>query len=289
MLRRAINAASSAGESASSGNAASSAGESASSGNAASSAGESASSGNAASSAGESASSGTGRETADEARFAGITVYRGLVPAHRLAHLLVRPRVLVWLGPGQHCVCYPISGGRLISFVAATQAADWHTESWTAPGRVEELVGAYVGWHQDVRGVLSAADSVTRWALYDRPALARSHTDRLTVIGDAAHPMLPFGAQGANQAIESAVTLALCLQGTTTSELPAALARYQSIRQPRLAQVTAAVREHEGDHHLADGEPQCQRDDDLPDRRRLESQERLFGYDAERADVAAAI
>src|SRR5947207_10509013 len=105
---------------------------------------------------------------ADRPRFSGQTVYRGLVPADRLPELVRHPTVVIWLGPGRHCVCYPISRGTLVSFVATAPAGDWRGESWTAQARREELTDAYTGWHDEVRAVLGAADTVTRWALHDR-------------------------------------------------------------------------------------------------------------------------
>ncbi len=220
----------------------------------------------------------------DRPRFSGLTVYRGLIPAGRLASLTADPVVLIWLGPGQHCVCYPVSGGRL-SFVAATRQR-WPTgspgESWTEPGDVAELVQAYQGWHHQVRAVVAGADTVTRWALHDRSALTRWHTRRVAVLGDAAHPMLPVGAQGANQAIEDAAALAAGLRRADPGDVPAVLARYQLLRAPRLSRVAAWVRANTADHHLPDGPGQRDRDRALA-RRGLSDQDWLFGYDAEAA------
>lgn len=235
---------------------------------------------------------------ADDARYAGITVYRGLVRARRLAGLVADPRVLVWLGPGQHCVCYPISGW--VSFVAATPSDGWRAETWTAPGRVADLVTAYAGWHHDVLDMLAAADSVTRWALHDRAPLARLCTRRVAVVGDAAHAMLPFGAQGANQAVEGAAALATCLRQAATGraaternaasladQVTFALARYEQLRLGRLARVGALVRDRERNHHLPDGAEQRQRDQGLNARESLRHQAWLYGYDAEQAAIGA--
>jgi salicylate hydroxylase len=218
--------------------------------------------------------------TRDDARYSGTTVYRGLVPLD--AGPATRPRVNIWLGPGQHCVWYPVARGRYLNVVATRPEPEWYGRSWQAPGAVSDLVAAYAGWHPEVVDVLSAAPSVTRWALHDRAALDRWYQGRVTVIGDAAHPVLPFGAQGANQAIESAVALAACLLSAGL-ELPAALAAYQRIRAPRLAQVVDAVRRNAADHHLADGAGQAGRDRRLPARARLRAQAWLFGHDAERS------
>ena len=98
-------------------------------------------------------------------------------------------------------------------------------ESWQTPADPVELRRAFAGWHPEVVAMLARAESVTRWALHDRAPLASWHSDRLVVVGDAAHPLLPFGAHGANQAIESAVTLATVLSGWSGSDWSGALPR----------------------------------------------------------------
>lgn len=228
------------------------------------------------------------RLVADRPRFSGQAVYRGLVPAGRLPHLLDEPRVQIRLGPGRHCVCYPVSNGRWISFVATAPAGRWRTESWTEPATVEDLVAGYGGWHEEVRRLLSAADSVTRWALHDRDTVSRWTAGRVTLAGDAAHPMLPFGAQGANQGVEDALALALCLRHASPQEVPAALARYEEVRRPRTETVHRTIRQNARNHHFADGEEQQQRDRSMHERWSLSGQEWLFGYDAEAA-VSGAV
>jgi salicylate hydroxylase len=211
--------------------------------------------------------------------FSGITVYRGLT--RRIGGGCA---VMLWLGPGQHCVCYPISGGRLnVVATAPVGRTQTSTESWTAPGRVADVVAAYQGWHDDVVETLSSLESVTRWALHERPQPPRLCSDRIALVGDAAHPMLPFGAQGASQAIEDAAALATCLSGIGPADLAPALRRYEHVRGPRLARVAATVGVHRAEHHLADGPRQRERDRTLNRRMRLDGQRWLYGYDAERA------
>jgi salicylate hydroxylase len=227
---------------------------------------------------------------ADAPRYSGQDVYRGLVPGGRLAQVVAAAKVQIWLGPGQHCVYYPVAGGDLVSFVATTPAAGWTGESWTAPGRIGDVVAAYPDWHQEVRAVLAAGDTVTRWALHDRDPITRFSHQRVTLAGDAAHPMLPFGAQGANQAIEDAVALAACLR-TAAAAAPdgrpeavtAALQRYERARLPRTDRVHQTMRENARNHHYADGQEQRQRDRTMTRDWGLAGQEWLYGYDAERA------
>jgi len=226
----------------------------------------------------------------DEPRYSGTTVYRGLIRTGSP----VRPRVAIWLGPGQHCVWYPVSGGAQVSFAAVVRDPDGadpgrRIESWRTPADPADLRRAFAGWHPDVVTMLARAESVTRWALHDRAPLASWHSDRLVVIGDAAHPMLPFGAHGANQAIESAVTLATVLSGWSGRDRAGALAAYQRVRFDRLIQISATVVRNHQDHHLADGARQRWRDRALATGLRLSEQDWLYGYDAQataRAELA---
>jgi salicylate hydroxylase len=197
------------------------------------------------------------------ARPSGLTVHRGLFTSDRLPWLRDRPAVRIWLGPGRHVVCYPVSGGAHISVTAVTRSD-----------------GGYAGWHDEVQQVLAAAGRLRTWTLDDRPPLPRWHTRRVAVVGDAAHPMPPLGAQGANQAVEDAVVLAACLR--TGTDVAAALRRYERLRKPRVARVVAWVRANARDHHLADGAEQRRRDAAAPQRRGLDRHEWLYGYDAER-------
>ena len=223
----------------------------------------------------------------DQARFGGVMVYRSVIDTDQLPRFDA-PRVSVWLGPGHHCVWYPVSGGRQYNVVAAvampSQTSQPIPVSWRAAAAPDELRRAFQGWHPDVAAVLGAARDVTGWGLYDRPALPRWSRAGVTVVGDAAHAVLPFGAQGANQAIESAATLATCLR--IENDLAAALARYERLRAPRLARVQAAVQRNADDHHLADGAGQCARDATLAEGTLRPAQDWLFGYDAEAGALA---
>lgn len=234
----------------------------------------------------------------DQPRYSGQTIYRALIPARRVPFLLAEPKVVLWLGPGQHCVSYPISGGDRISLAATVADPHWNTgrprpvaspqrgESWSALGRVVDLIAAYTGWHPEVRALTSAPESVSRWALHDRDLLPRWSTGRVTVIGDAAHPMLPFLAQGANQAIEDAVALATCLRDVDRAGIPHALARYQRIRQPRTNEVHRVSRANTGALHLPDGAEQRSRDAAFAATPALAAQDWIYGYDAEAAVTA---
>ncbi|MEV0374549.1 FAD-dependent monooxygenase [Streptomyces sp. NPDC050636] len=219
---------------------------------------------------------------ADRPRASGQSVYRGLVDGRRVPALVAEPRVLLWLGPGRHFVCYPVSGGRLVNFVATVPTAGATDESWSRRGRSEDVAAAYEGWCADVTSVIGAADKVSLWALHDRAPIERWSTGRITLLGDSAHPMLPFLGQGANQAVEDAVALAGCLRDATSHTLPAALERYESMRRPRTTQVQERSRGNSTAFHLPDGDEQRERDARMgtpaPER-----QDWLYAYDVERS------
>lgn len=231
---------------------------------------------------------------ADQPRYSGQTIYRGLVPAQRVPFLLTDPRVRLWFGPDQHVVCYPVSSGRQVSFGATVSSCDWREESWSARGDRAQLAAAYAGWHPDVAALIGAAETVSRWALHDRESIERLSAGRVVVIGDAAHPMLPFQAQGANQAIEDAVVLAVCLSDAglsgpdSLSSLSTALRRYERIRLPRATRIQHQSRANAQTFHLADGDAQRRRDTSAQTTSGLDRHEWLFGYDAEQAAVTAA-
>jgi salicylate hydroxylase len=193
-------------------------------------------------------------------RFSGSIAYRGLVPAERIAHLALPYRANAWLGPDHHFVHYWVAAGRFLNFVGIVPGGDWRVESWSATGEVADALAEFEGWHPQVRAIIAAAERVHRWGLYDRDPLATWGDGRVTLLGDAAHAMLPFMAQGACQAIEDAAVLTRCLADATRETLPAALLRYQEIRQPRVWEVQRASRQNATTYHLPDGEAQRARD-----------------------------
>jgi len=224
---------------------------------------------------------------ADTPIFSGFTVYRGLVPIDRVPHLFDRPQVLFWLGPGGHVTSYPIVSRQLIHFSAVIASPDWDPKVWSAPGQVADAVAAFQGWTDTVRDLIGAADTVTRWALFDREPTGRWHGQRTVLVGDAAHPMLPFMSQGANQAIEDAATLVTLLVRAGL-ERDAALQAYQTLRQPRVAEVHRHARIRGRTFHFQDGEQQRQRDAAMPKTEDIGSYEWLYGFDAEQLPLDRA-
>lgn len=216
-------------------------------------------------------------------RFSGHIAYRMLVDADRMPEAVAEPDVVIWLGPGRHAVRYPVARGRQVNVVATAPVDGWDAPSWAVAGRTEDVLRAYGGWHPRVRATLAGADRVTCWALHDAPAPARLGTRRIAVVGDAGYPMLPFGAQGANQAIEDAVALAVCLDGTGPAGVPDALRRYERVRLPRRIRVGEAVRDNADSHHVVDVTAQRRRDRGIRAGEHPRNRDWLYGYDAELA------
>jgi salicylate hydroxylase len=214
-----------------------------------------------------------------DARFSGLCVFRCLVPAEKAPDMALRPVQTLWLGPGRHFVHYPICGGRLVNIVACVPAGDWRAESWTAEGQITDLIKEFVGWDNRVHELITSASDTKRWALYDRLPLDHWTEGRITLLGDAAHAMLPFFAQGAAQAIEDAAVLAACLRSADQGSVPQALRRYEEVRRPRASQVQLMSRGREVRNHLPDGPEQQQRDTELTNGDPLRQSAWLYGYD----------
>jgi salicylate hydroxylase len=170
-----------------------------------------------------------------KAQFTGIMVWRGLVPMERLPPHQRRLVGNNWIGVGGHVVTYPLRRGELLNFVAAVERDDWQVESWTEPGTREECLRDLAVWHKDVHTIVHNIDQPYKWALLGREPLAHFAQGRVCVMGDAAHPTLPFLAQGANMALEDAIILARLLD--SDSDVPAALVRYEQARLERTARI----------------------------------------------------
>lgn len=215
------------------------------------------------------------------ARFSGLCAFRCLVSADQAPEIAKRPVQTLWLGPGHHLVHYPICAGRLVNLVAFAPAGDWRTESWTVDGEIADLIAEYDGWDPRVEQLIRSASETKRWAMYDRDPLVRWTKGRVALLGDAAHAMLPFFAQGAAQAIEDAFALAECLRGAVPASAPEALHRYEKIRLPRASKIQLMSRGREVLNHLPDGIEQQRRDLDLAAGNPLRDSAWLYGHDHE--------
>lgn len=178
--------------------------------------------------------------------FTGVVAFRAVVPTERLMGVPNLDAFTKWWGPDPETqiVTFPLNPGR-DTFVFATAPQDsWTEESWTAPGSVDELRAMYADFHPEARALLAAADEVLKSALYVREPLPRWSTDRVTLLGDACHPMMPFMAQGAGQAIEDAVVLTRALD-QVDADLAKQLHAYETARRDRTARIQIGSRGNE--------------------------------------------
>jgi salicylate hydroxylase len=221
---------------------------------------------------------------AEEPNFAGCVAYRGLVPVERIADLGLERGNHSWLGPGGHLVHYFVSGGRLLNFVGWTEHDTWNREDWTDRATIERALVAFAGWHPQVRRIISEADTCFIWALFDRDPLPKWSAGRVTLLGDACHPMYPFMAQGAAQAIEDGACLAALLaKGGDPVET---LRRYEQTRLPRVTRLQQMSRANKHRYHMQDGPEQIERDAAMVANRERspETMQWLFGFDASVVD-----
>src|SRR5947209_7246962 len=180
--------------------------------------------------------------------FAQRTAWRAVVPAALLPAEFRAPVTSLWLGRDAHLVHYPVKGGREVNIVAIIRD-DWREPGWSAPGKPSELAPRFAGFAPAARALIALPERWQKWALFDRPARSVGAQGPVTLLGDAAHPMLPFLAQGGAMAIEDAAVLAQCLG---RDDDPArALRAYESARQRRVARVQREARQNSWRYHLS--------------------------------------
>jgi salicylate hydroxylase len=194
--------------------------------------------------------------------FKKCLAYRGLIPSEQVAHLSIPVEAQIWLGPGRHFVHYYVRNGTLLNFVANVDRGEWSEESWTKPGDIHDLRREFGDWHFQIRSITEAVTETFILALHDRQPLERWSRGRVTLLGDACHPMEPHVAQGAAQAIEDGATLSACL-AASPSDVPGALGRYEALRLPRTARIQRLADVNRQTFHLPDGPEQRNRDSAL--------------------------
>jgi salicylate hydroxylase len=175
--------------------------------------------------------------------FSGSVAYRGLVARERIADWATE-RWQMWLGKGRHFLAFPVRAGKLINYVGFLPTDEKMKESWSAPGDPDILRRAFAGWDPRIERLLSEVKLTFRWALYDREPLPVWTRHRLSLLGDAAHPMLPHLGQGANQAIEDGMALATILAHAGRATAPSALLAYERLRRERVAEVQREARKN---------------------------------------------
>ncbi len=175
--------------------------------------------------------------------FHGTISYRGLVSRERLPDWPM-DRWQMWAGPSRHFLVFPVRHGTMVNYVGFVPTDEQMKESWSAPGDPEVLRREFQSWDPRIGEVLKQVDETFRWALYDREPLPTWSHGRLTLLGDAAHPMLPHLGQGANQSIEDGMALATILAHVDTAAVPASLRAYERLRRERVAEVQLGARKH---------------------------------------------
>jgi salicylate hydroxylase len=182
-------------------------------------------------------------------RYTGNMTWRALVPVEKPDPDLATPTASFWLGPKGHVVTYYVNGGKAVNIVAVRESDSWVEESWTVPSTREELMQGYVGWNEKLLRLFSQAEKIYKWGLFDRDPMKTWTKGNVTLMGDAAHPMLPFLSQGAAMAIEDGYVLAAAL--ARTDNVKDGLHAYERARLPRTTRVQLGARAKAGDYHLS--------------------------------------
>lgn len=195
----------------------------------------------------------------DIPHFTGCVCWRGLVPVEALGGDTIAPGLTQWWGPHGHVVHYFVRRGELVNFVAHYDSDAWTEESWTHECGVEELMETYAGWNDSLLRLFQSSDKYYKWALYDRDPLERWGEGRASLLGDSAHPMLPYLGQGACMAIEDSCILADVV--ARMSDDPAgALREYERARMPRTTQAQLGSRHRARENHLVSPVARLKRD-----------------------------
>lgn len=191
---------------------------------------------------------------ADAPRFTGCVAWRTTIPANDLPPNHVRPVSSNWIGQRGHFVHYYVRRGELVNCVGCVERDGWLAESWSAEGEVNDFANDFAGWHPDLHVLINTASRCFRWGLFDRDPMPRWSDGRVTLLGDACHPMLPFMAQGAVMSIEDAYVLSRCIAAGTRvgRTLVDVFARYERLRRERTAEVQAMSRRNMALFHNVD-------------------------------------
>ncbi len=176
------------------------------------------------------------------ADFAGCIAWRAMLPRNKLdlAGDLNVPKI--WIGPGRHLVQYPVAAGEMVNLVACVDSQEEVREEWQGSSPGEEFVQSFSDWCPEVKKIVEAAEGALKWGLYERPVLENWNVGRVSLLGDAAHAMLPSMAQGAVMALEDAEQLAQAFAQCSDSR--AALGFYQTQRIGRSRQVQSVARKN---------------------------------------------
>jgi len=185
-----------------------------------------------------------------KATYTGDAAWRVVIPVERLPKDFLEPVMSVFMGPGGHAVCYYLRAGKLLNFVGIVETDDVQEESWTVKMPWEQLKADFKGWHPVIQTVIEKADKdqCFRWSLHNRPPIYNWSSKRVTLLGDSAHPTLPYLAQGAVMAIEDGAVLARALG--MIDDIPQALQLYQRNRVERTAKIVLQSSDNRRLFHL---------------------------------------
>src|ERR1700728_2295306 len=229
----------------------------------------------------------------DAPRFTGKICYRSVIRAGAVSGARPDTEGAEWRGPHGTIVLYPLRGEELINVVCHYDDESYRHESWVARCPGSEVLSRYAGWHESLLRLFAAGDTWYKWALYDRDPIPAWTAGRVTLLGDAAHPMLPYLGQGACQAIEDGAVLAAALSDRRFASDPvAALASYEQTRRPRASQVVLTARARGVSNHLTSPLAAFRRDVGIAVRKRFNRRDTdgrgaawLAEYDATAPDV----
>jgi salicylate hydroxylase len=214
--------------------------------------------------------------------YSGSRAYRGLIARDMLPDWREQAHQ-VWMGDGKHFMVFPVRSGRLLNYVGFVPTENQTVESWSAIGDRNELAASFAGWDPRVVGLLDKVETCFWWGLYDRRPLPSWTKGRLVLLGDAAHPMLPHLGQGANQAIEDGVALAVFLEQRAAADIADVLMAYEKFRRARTDIIQAEARKNglRYDSKYASLE---QRDREI--KNSAELRKWMYDYDVEKAAMA---
>jgi salicylate hydroxylase len=216
--------------------------------------------------------------------YSGVRAYRGLVARDKLPGWREEAHQ-IWMGDGKHFMVFPVRSGRLLNYVGFVPTKNETVESWSAVGDRDEFAASFAGWDPRVTDLLEKVETCFWWGLYDRRPLASWTKGRLALLGDAAHPMLPHLGQGANQAIEDGVALAVLLERAgDPTEVPDMLRKYEKLRRVRTDVVQAEARQN-GLRYDSKYESLEQRDREVANSAAFRKS--LYDYDVEKAAIAS--
>lgn len=224
-----------------------------------------------------------------EPTFTGCICWRGMAPVEAVSHMPGALEMTAWWGPHGHVVHYPVRRGELINFVAHIDSDAWTEESWTHECDRSEMMETYGKWNENLLRLIESSDLYYKWALFDRAPLESWGKGRVTLLGDSAHPMLPYLGQGACMAVEDGIVLAEAVK-RSPDDLALALSDYERLRKPRSTQAQLGSRHRAKENHLVSPFARLKRDVRIAFRNRFGTDKSptradwLYDYDASAED-----